>query len=262
MTGAFAVVIPARHGSTRLPGKPLLDIGGRPMIQHVWNRAMESGADEVVVATDDPRIAEACTGFGASVAMTSSRHQSGTDRIAEVALARDWVEDEIIVNVQGDEPLLPHALVGQVAELLHFNPDAGMATLGTAVQGLDEYLDPNVVKFVARADGTALYFSRAPIPWHRDGAASGLTSQVRWQGAMRHLGLYAYRARHLHEIAAASPCTLEEDERLEQLRALWLGIPIQTDVARALPGPGVDTPEDLERVRQLLSRAGPGGSSP
>ena len=253
MTASFAVVIPARYGSSRLPGKPLLDIAGKPMIRHVWERAMESGAHEVVVATDDERIAAACRGFGASVSMTSGNHQSGTDRIAEVALGRDWLEDEIIVNVQGDEPLLPSALIGQVAQLLQFNPNAGIATLGTAIQGLEDYLNPNVVKFVSRADGTALYFSRAPIPWHRDGAAEGLSSQKRWQGSIRHLGLYAYRARALHQMAAASPCPLEEDERLEQLRALWLGIEIQTDVARHLPGPGVDTAEDLERVRSLVA---------
>jgi 3-deoxy-manno-octulosonate cytidylyltransferase (CMP-KDO synthetase) len=254
VTASFAVVIPARYGSSRLPGKPLLDIAGKPMIRHVWERAMESGAREVIVATDDERIGSACREFGASVSMTSGRHQSGTDRIAEVALARDWLEDEIVVNVQGDEPLLPSALVGQVAALLQFNPAAGIATLGTAIQSLDDYLNPNVVKFVTRTDGTALYFSRAPIPWHRDGAPEGLSSQTRWQGSMRHLGLYAYRARALHQLAAASPCPLEEDERLEQLRALWLGIEIQTDVARTLPGPGVDTTEDLERVRALIRK--------
>ncbi len=253
MTGSFAVVIPARYGSSRLPGKPLLDIAGKPMIRHVWERAVESGAGEVIVATDDERIASACRGFGASVSMTSGGHQSGTDRIAEVAMGRDWLDTEIIVNVQGDEPLLPPALIGQVAELLQFNPAAGIATLGTAIQSLEDYLNPNVVKFVTRTDGTALYFSRAPIPWHRDGAAEGLASQTRWQGSMRHLGLYAYRAAALHQIAAASACPLEEDERLEQLRALWLGIEIQTDVARVLPGPGVDTAEDLERVRKLVA---------
>ena len=218
---------------------------------------MERGARDVIVATDDERIASACREFGASVAMTSERHQSGTDRIAEIALGRDWLEDEIIVNVQGDEPLLPPALIGQVAALLQFNPAAGIATLGTAIQSLEDYLNPNVVKFVTRTDGTALYFSRAPIPWHRDGAAHGLSSQTRWQGSMRHLGLYAYRASALHQVAAASPCPLEEDERLEQLRALWLGIEIQTDVARSLPGPGVDTADDLERVRELIGETEP-----
>jgi 3-deoxy-manno-octulosonate cytidylyltransferase (CMP-KDO synthetase) len=255
VSAGFKVIVPARHASTRLPGKPLLDIAGQPMIRHVWDRAMESAADEVVIATDDERIAAACAAFGATIVMTDARHPSGTDRCAEVALARGWLDEEIIVNVQGDEPLLPAVLIDQVADLLLLNPSAGIATLGTPVTGLDEYLDPNVVKLVARADGTAMYFSRAPIPWHRDSAPGGLATQSRWHGALRHLGLYAYRAHALHALAGAPACILEEQERLEQLRALWIGLAIQTDVAKSLPGPGVDTADDLENVRRIMGAA-------
>lgn len=249
----FKVVIPARYASTRLPGKPLAPIAGRPMIQWVWERAIDSGATEVWIATDHEGVAAACRGFGAEVCMTAASHASGTDRIAEVAARRGWDEDEIVVNVQGDEPLLPPSLVRQVAELLWLHPDADVGTLGTPLHDLDEYLDPNVVKLVMRADGAALYFSRAPIPWHRDGAVAGPGSQQRFAGAMRHLGLYSYRVIALQRLAAAPPCQLEEIERLEQLRALWLGMRIQADAALTVPPAGVDTPTDLERVNRLLA---------
>lgn len=249
----FKVVIPARHASTRLPGKPLAEIAGQPMIRWVWERARQGGASEVIVATDHEDIASACAAFGASVCMTDSAHASGTDRIAEVAERRGWGVDEIIVNVQGDEPLLPPALVQQVAELLVLHPEADVGTLGTPIHELAEYLDPNVVKLVARADGAALYFSRAPIPWDRDGAPNGLGTQQSYEGAMRHLGIYSYRVGALRRLAATPPCRLEQTERLEQLRALWLGMRIQVDAAREVPPPGVDTPADLERVNQLLA---------
>lgn len=248
----FRVVIPARFASTRLPGKPLLQIAGRAMIQWVWQRAMEAGAAEVLVATDHAGIADACRAFGAAVCMTDAAHPSGTDRIAEVAARRGWDDAEVVVNVQGDEPLLPPALIRQVAELL-LRTDADVGTLGTPIRSLDDYLDTNVVKLAARQDGAALYFSRAPIPWHRDGAAAGLASQQRFAGALRHIGLYSYRVGALRRLAAAPPCALEELERLEQLRALWLGMRIQVDVATEAPPAGIDTPADLARVNRLLS---------
>lgn len=248
----FTVVIPARHSSQRLPGKPLLDIAGKPMIRHVWERAGQAGAQAVVIATDDARIFEACETFGAHVVMTSSDHPSGTDRIAEVSRTLDWDDDELIVNVQGDEPLIPPPIIAQVAGLLQGRPDAHMATLCTPIHDLVEYMDPNVVKVVAREDGSALYFSRAPIPWHRESAPAGLASQTRCRDALRHIGLYAYRAGALRTLADTPACPLETIERLEQLRALWLGFTILTDIAGETPGPGVDTQAQLEEVRRLL----------
>ena len=253
----FHVVIPARYASVRLPGKPLAPIAGRPMIQWVWERAREAGADSVTIATDHAAIASACEAFGAEVCVTAATHASGTDRIAEVATRRGWEESAVVVNVQGDEPLLPPALVAQVAELLRLRPEADMATLGTPIHDLAEYLDPNVVKLVAAADGRALYFSRAPIPWHRDGAPAGLDSQQRCSGALRHLGLYAYRVGALQRLAVTPPCHLEQVERLEQLRALWLGMRIQVDTALEVPPAGIDTPADLERVNRLLATGSP-----
>lgn len=248
----FSVVIPARYQSQRLPGKPLVDIAGKPMIRRVWERCRTSGAADVIVATDDHRILDACKAFGAHAVMTSPTHASGTDRIAEVSRLLDWEDEDLIVNVQGDEPLIPPAVVRQVAALLHGRPDAEMATLCTPVHGLDDFLDPNVVKLTAREDGSALYFSRAPIPWSRDGAAAGLESQTRHRDALRHIGLYAYRVGALRQLADTAPCPLEQIEKLEQLRALWLGFTILTDIAEEVPGPGVDTPEQLEDVRRLL----------
>ena len=249
----FRAVIPARFASTRLPGKPLADIAGRPMIQHVHERVVASGAAEVIVATDDERVALACAGFGAEVQMTSSQHASGTDRLAEVAMRRGWRDAEVVVNVQGDEPLLPPALVRQAAGLLGVDPGADIATLGTPIASLEEFLDPAVVKVVRRADGRALYFSRAPIPWQREGAPAGLASQREFAGAWRHLGLYAYRVGALKRLAAAEPAPLELAEKLEQLRALHLGMAIIVGEAMEPPGPGVDTSGDLERVRALLA---------
>lgn len=251
----FRAVIPARYGSTRLPGKPLADLGGQPMIQRVHERVAASGAAEVIVATDDQRVARACAAFGAEVQMTSPAHLSGTDRLAEVAARRGWPDTAVVVNVQGDEPLLPPVLVQQVAGLLGADPGADIATLAAAIESLEDYLDPAVVKVVRRADGRALYFSRAPIPWHRDGAPAGLASQREYSGAWRHLGLYAYRVGALKRLAAADPAPAELAERLEQLRALHLGMAIAVGEAMERPGPGVDTPADLERVRLLLGTA-------
>lgn len=254
--GTFKVVIPARYASARLPAKPLLDIGGRPMIQWVIDAALKSGADEVWVATDDERIAAAAIDprSGQSIAvMTSANHPSGTDRIAEVATLRGWDQRTIVVNVQGDEPMLPPALVGQVAALLERHPDAAIATLSTPVTSLHEFLDPNAVKVVTSRDGTALYFSRAPIPWTRDGAPQGLTSQVSFAGAQRHLGIYAYRVDALQRVTALPPAQLELTEKLEQLRALQAGMKLVVAVASSPPPAGVDTEADLDRVRAELS---------
>jgi 3-deoxy-manno-octulosonate cytidylyltransferase (CMP-KDO synthetase) len=252
---SFKVVIPARYSSARLPAKPLLDLGGRPMIQWVIAAAVQSGADEVLVATDDARIAAAAIDPRSqkSIAvMTSAAHPSGTDRIAEVAALRGWSARTIVVNVQGDEPQLPPALVGQVAALLEKHADADIATLSTPIASLHEFLDPNVVKVVTASDGAALYFSRAPIPWHRDGASQGLASQGTFTGAQRHLGIYAYRVDALRRVTALPPSELELTEKLEQLRALQAGMKLVVGVAEVPPPAGVDTQSDLLRVRAML----------
>ena len=249
----FRIVIPARYASTRLPGKPLRLIGARTLIEHVYRRAAGAGAAELIVATDDERIVTACRGFGAAVELTDHAHGSGTDRLAEVARRRGWADGEIVVNVQGDEPLLPPANVAQVAALLAAEPAAALATLATPLVSLREHLDPDVVKVVCDTRGFALYFSRAPIPWCRDGARGGLVSQTRFDGALRHIGLYAYRVATLKRIAALPPAALEQCERLEQLRALVNGLAIAVAVAAVVPGPGVDTEEDLAAVQRLLA---------
>jgi len=251
---AFHVVIPARYASTRLPGKPLLDIGGTTMIQRVVERACASSAGEVLVATDDARIAAAVHDPrrpGEVIAvLTSPDLPSGTDRVAAVAAARGWDDDTVVVNVQGDEPFLPPRLIDQAAGLLERDRGAGIATLATPVASLAEFLDPNAVKVVTAHDGAALYFSRAPIPWSRDGASAGLGSQREFAGAMRHVGLYAYRVGVLRRITRWPPSDLEQREKLEQLRALENGIRIAVGTCVEPPAPGVDTPEDLERARK------------
>ncbi|MGH8263170.1 MAG: 3-deoxy-manno-octulosonate cytidylyltransferase [Steroidobacterales bacterium] len=250
----FRVLIPARHASTRLPGKPLLDIGGRPMIAWVYEKAVAAAPESVAVATDSAEIETACRSLGLAVEMTSPEHLSGTDRIAEVARRARWRDDEIVVNVQGDEPLIPAVVIRQVAALVQSAPDASIATLVTPVESLEEYLDPNAVKVVCDAAGRALYFSRAPVPWNRDSARGGITSQSSWSGAMRHLGIYAYRVGALVRIASLAPTTLEAKERLEQLRALEHGLEIRVAAALEKPPAGIDTPADLERVRRLIGR--------
>ncbi len=248
----FSVIIPARYASERLPGKPLLDIGGKPMLWHTWQRAVESGADRLVIATDDSRIEQTASGFGAEVIMTREQHRSGTDRVAEAAERLGLGEDEIIVNLQGDEPLMPPGLIRQAAETLFHQPDAQLATLATAMHSVSEYLDTNIVKLVMNESGRALYFSRAPIPWHRDGAAGDLLSQQSYGQALRHLGIYAYRGSALQTLAQTPATSMEEAERLEQLRALWINMHIQVAIAAEPMGPGVDSAEDLERVRSLV----------
>ncbi|HET7395807.1 MAG TPA: 3-deoxy-manno-octulosonate cytidylyltransferase [Gammaproteobacteria bacterium] len=248
----FDVVIPARHGSQRLPGKPLATLCGKALILHVCERAQESGADRVIVATDDARIRDVCQAAGVDVEMTRTDHGSGTDRIAEVSERLRWGDGRIVINLQGDEPLMPGRVIRQVAELLDQHPTAQLATLCTPIVTLNEFLNPNVVKVVTDGKGRALYFSRAPIPWNREGAPAGLISQQTWQGALRHIGLYAYRAAALQQLSVTPACELEQIEKLEQLRALWMGMQIALDTATEIPGPSVDTAEDLTRVAELM----------
>lgn len=249
---SFKVVIPARYASTRLPGKPLQDLAGEPMVLRVWARARESGADEVVVATDDARIVDVVRAAGGEVALTRVDHPSGTDRIAEVADQRGWEDDVLVVNVQGDEPLVPPAVVDQVAANLAAQPQASMATLSEPLGGLEALHDPNVVKVVRDRAGLALYFSRAPVPWPRDGV-TGEVSAGPWR---RHIGIYAYRVGLLRRFVTWPPAALETVEMLEQLRVLDQSERIHVaDAAAPVPG-GIDTPEDLARVRALLEGGG------
>ena len=259
---SFHVAIPARLGSTRLPGKALLPIAGKPMLQWVYERSSASGARSVVIATDHPTILEAARRFGAVARLTSAEHPSGTDRLAELAALEGWGESDIVVNVQGDEPLIPPALIRQAAGLLAARPGADIATLATPIGALEEFLDPNVVKVVTDAAGRALYFSRAPIPWCREGARAGLASQRQFTGARRHIGLYAYRVGALARLAALAPSPLELAERLEQLRALEQGLRIAVADACEPPGPDVNTAEDLARVAALISAEASAGTSP
>lgn len=245
------VVIPARYASTRLPGKPLADIGGKPLVQHVYERAMEAGASSVVIATDDDRIRRVAEAFGAKVCLTRDDHPSGTDRLAEVIEQLSIGEHEIVVNLQGDEPLMPATLVRQVAQTLESHPDAVMSTACHAIHDTAEFLNPNVVKVTFDRNGYALYFSRAPIPWPRERMAESTNEAV---NAYRHIGLYSYRAGFVRRYAAWPACALEKTEQLEQLRVLWHGERIAVAIANDLPGPGVDTPEDLERVRKIFTR--------
>lgn len=249
---SFSVVIPARYASTRLPGKPLLDIAGKPMVQHVYERAMESGAEQVIIATDDARIQQACEGFGATVCMTSPDHVSGTDRLAEVVEKLNLDAAHVVVNVQGDEPLLPPALVRQVADNLLGHPQVSMATVCSRIQSAKELFDPNAVKVVMDHAGMALYFSRAPIPWHRDSFAQSKDVLPQGVNFFRHIGLYAYRAGFLGEYVQWPSAPLETTESLEQLRVLWQGHKIHVAEAVEVPPAGVDTAEDLEVVRAAL----------
>ncbi len=248
----FKVVIPARYQSTRLPGKPLLEIAGRPMIQHVYERALSSAAAEVVIATDDERIASAVTNFGGAVCMTDVDLQSGTDRLAQVVENFGWQDDAIIVNVQGDEPEMPAALINQVADDMASHTDAVMTTLGFPLRDFNDVIDPNLVKLVRDEAGYAQYFSRAPIPWHRNDFAEGLQAPADLGLFYRHIGLYAYRAGFLREYVNWPPAPTELAESLEQLRVLWHGRKIHVSIADQSPGIGVDTQADLDRVNELF----------
>lgn len=249
----FSVIIPARMGATRLPGKPLLDIAGKPMIQHVFERALESGAQQVIIATDSAEIEAAAKQFGAQSFLTSVDHQSGTDRIAEVAEKLSLADDHIVVNLQGDEPLMPAAVIHQVAENLAACPAASMSTVCTPITTTAELFDPHVVKVVKDNEGLALYFSRASIPWDREAFANTAEVMPDNEEHFRHIGLYAYRAGFLREYSQWSPCPLEQTESLEQLRALWHGHRIHVAVAVEVPRAGVDTERDLDLVRAVLA---------
>lgn len=247
--GQFKVIIPARYHSTRLPGKPLLDIAGKPMLLHVVERARASKASAVHVATDDERIVRLCEREGVSVCLTSSTHATGTDRLEEAVRQLQFTDSDIVVNVQGDEPLIPPSVINQVAANLAEMPEAGICTLYTPVTSLHEFLDPNAVKLVTDLRGRVLYFSRAPIPHTRDD-----TAKVGFQGAKRHVGLYAYRASVLRQFVSWPQSPLEELEKLEQLRAMSHGIVIHAGLCCAPVPAGVDTPQDLAAVRQLLEK--------
>lgn len=252
MSQSFKVVIPARYASTRLPGKPLRELLGKPMLQHVWEAAGLCGADQVVIATDDERIETAARGFGAEVCMTASTHASGTDRLGEVVATLGWDDDTIVVNVQGDEPLMPPGLIDQVASDLAANSEASIATVATPVVASGEFFDPNVVKVVTDKAGFALYFSRAPIPWDRDLLMDNVKALPIGIVPLRHIGIYAYRVGYLNRYAGMRPCPLEQAEQLEQLRAIWYGERIHVAEAGQRPGPGVDTEDDLLIAEQLL----------
>lgn len=250
----FKVVIPSRYASTRLPGKPLLDIVGKPMVLHVVERAIESGAEQVVVATDDLRIKDVVEQSGHQVVMTSSDHQSGTDRIAEVAQMLDWSDDEVVVNVQGDEPLIAPAVILEVANKLMGDDEAAAATACFKISQVEDFLNPNVVKVVFNQKGHALYFSRAPIPYPRENAQDKASKQPLNIAAYQHIGLYAYRCRFLKQYAALPMVEMEQVEHLEQLRILSSGLEIAMHVVSARPEPGIDTQADLEKVRKILAK--------
>ncbi|GKW09753.1 MULTISPECIES: 3-deoxy-manno-octulosonate cytidylyltransferase [Pectobacterium] len=245
----FTVIIPARFASSRLPGKPLADINGKPMVVHVMERALESGAQRVIVATDHPDVEIAVRQAGGEVCLTRADHNSGTERLAEVIEQYGFADDDIIVNVQGDEPLIPSVIIHQVAENLAASK-AGMATLAVPIETSEEAFNPNAVKVVTDAEGYALYFSRATIPWDRERFAQ--SKEAIGDHFLRHIGIYAYRAGFVRRYVTWAPSQLEQIELLEQLRVLWYGEKIHVAVAKAVPSVGVDTPEDLARVRQIM----------
>ena len=253
LSTAFVVLIPARLASTRLPDKPLADIAGVPMVVRVAQQAAASGAERVVVAGDDPRIIAACEAHGVQALLTRTDHASGSDRLSEACAQLGLADDAIVVNVQGDEPLIEPALIDAVAQSLSDHPDAAMSTAAHAIESPEEFGNPNVVKTVLDARGYALYFSRAPIPWWRDGfVQQGARAVPTSPPALRHIGIYGYRAGFVRRFPSLPPAPVESTEALEQLRALWHGYRIAVHISSHAPGPGVDTPEDLARVRALL----------
>jgi 3-deoxy-manno-octulosonate cytidylyltransferase (CMP-KDO synthetase) len=252
MLPEFIVAIPARHAATRLPGKPLRLLGGEPLVLHVARRALAAGAREVWVAADDARIAEALAGSGVRIAMTSPKHASGSDRLAECAAIAGWNDETIVVNLQGDEPFAPAAGIRAVAQVLH-DSGAEMSTLATPVADAAQLFDPNTVKLVRADNGDALYFSRAPVPWDREAFAKGRETLPQPGGWLRHIGIYGYRAGFLRRFAAMPPGRLERIESLEQLRALEAGARIAVGIASESFPPGVDTEEDLLRAERRLA---------
>ena len=251
----FTVLIPARYASTRLPGKPLADIAGKPMVVRVAERALESGATRVVVATDDVRVRDAVIAHGLAACMTRADHATGTDRLAEAAQQLRLADDEIVVNVQGDEPLLDAVLIRSMATLLAARPDAAIATACHPIDDAAEAFNPNVVKVVLDAAGYALYFSRATIPWARDAFRENPGALPPGLPIYRHYGLYAYRVAFLRAFPVLAPAPIEGFEALEQLRALWHGYRIAVEITRGTPAPGIDTPGDLARVREIFAKA-------
>ena len=249
---SFTVIIPARYASSRLPRKPLADIVGKPMIQHVWKKAQQASANRVIIATDHEEIEKVAKAFGAEVCMTSTEHNSGTERLSEVIEKMAIADNEIIVNVQGDEPLIPPAIIQQVAQNLAENR-VNMATLAVKLETKEELFNPNCVKVVTDQKGMALYFSRAAIPFARDHFADCDDAFVASQPYLRHIGIYAYRAKFVNQYIRWQPTVLEKLESLEQLRALWYGEKIHVELAKEAPQVGVDTLEDLERVRAILT---------
>jgi 3-deoxy-manno-octulosonate cytidylyltransferase (CMP-KDO synthetase) len=249
----FVVIIPARHASTRLPGKPLRELAGKPLIQHVYERVRASDANRIIIATDDVRIQRVAESFGAEVCMTSAEHCSGTDRLAEVVDKSTIVTGQIIVNVQGDEPLIPAQSIRQVAESLHFHPEASVATLCTPILSAVELFSPNVVKVAMNNQGYALYFSRAVIPWNRTAFMIQPDELPKHSHYYRHIGLYAYRTDFLKNYVTWPPCYLEQTECLEQLRMLWNGARIHVSCAMEESGPGVDSEDDLAQVAALIA---------
>jgi len=247
MTEDFKIVIPARYESSRFPGKPLADIHGKPMIQRVYEAAVDAGGSEVIIATDSTMIGMAAEDFGATVCMTLEEHHSGTDRLCEVAEKLGWEDETVVVNLQGDEPLTPPAVIAQVAVNLLKNPEADCATLYTGLSAEDA-IDPNIVKLVADANGFAMYFSRSVIPYIRD-PDDAVAARLMYK---RHLGLYAYKVSLLRIFRSMKPCELELAEKLEQLRLIWHGMKIHVAEAASVPGRGVDTQDDLERVRAAI----------
>ncbi|MEP7329118.1 MAG: 3-deoxy-manno-octulosonate cytidylyltransferase [Betaproteobacteria bacterium] len=254
---SFTILIPARYASTRLPGKPLADIAGKPMVVRVAERAMQSGAARVVVATDDERVQTAVAAHGIDVCMTRTDHLTGTDRLAEAAHQLGLRDDDIVVNVQGDEPLLDPMLMRRMAELLAMRPEAAMATACHPLADAVEAFNPNVVKVALDASGVALYFSRAPIPWARDAFAQSRDTLPPGLPIYRHYGLYAYRTSFLRAFPTLAEAPIERFEALEQLRALWHGYRIVVEVTHGTPAPGIDTPDDLARVRTLFAAGSP-----
>lgn len=244
----FSVIIPARYASTRFPGKPLVDIKGKPMVQHVYERALESGASKVIVATDDARIAKVVSDFGGNYCMTGAHHESGTERLAEVIDMEGMLAHELVVNVQGDEPFIPAVNIQQVAENLYHHQQAEMATLAVRITDVEEAFNPNVVKVVTDKQGYAMYFSRATIPYDRSRFLDEEIIDEIGDYYLRHIGIYAYRAGFIKQYVSMSPSGIEQIESLEQLRVLWHGEKIHVDIARQTPPTGIDTPEDLERL--------------
>ncbi len=250
---SFTVLIPARLASTRLPDKPLADIAGLPMIVRVAQRALESSASQVIVAADSPQIMEACAAHGVRAILTRADHPSGSDRLAEACAQLGLDGDDRVVNVQGDEPLIAPSLINAVAQMLLDRPQAAMSTAAHALDSSTEFANPNVVKVVLDAQQLALYFSRAPIAWWRDGFSGGIGTRLPEPAPLRHIGIYGYRAGFLRQFPAMAQSPLEVTEALEQLRVLWHGHRIAVHVSPEAPGPGVDTPADLERVRRVFS---------